>query len=267
MQPFIIHSPQGEKVPILISVPHCGTEIPQDIAHLYRPQQTKSIDDTDWFVDRLYDFAPQMGITMICARYSRWVIDLNRDPKGAALYNDGRIITALTPTTNFAGQDIYVDTLPDQQEITRRLEKYYWPYHNKITQLLHELQQTFSQVLFFDAHSIRRFVPTIRSQPFPDLILGNQDQKTADVRLIKTALKVLESSSYTVQHNDPFKGGALTRSIGNPSQGIHALQLEMTKVNYMNDNELVYHDERAENMRLLLQKMFNDLTNDLRKFK
>ena len=261
--PFTVTNPQGKRVPIVVSVPHCGTLIPDDIRDTYVDKQLQCIDDTDWFVDKLYDFTPQMGITMICAKYSRWLIDLNRDHQGTALYNDGRIITELTPTKNFLGESLYRNQAPSHEEITRRLHEYYWPYHNKIRQLLDDLQSEFSEVLFFDAHSIRRMVPTIRQQPFPDLILGNQDGKTAKSALINTALRVLKDSKYAVQHNDPFKGGALTRSFGNPSAGIHALQLEMTKINYMDDSELHYHHERATKMRELLQKMFTALLEEI----
>ncbi|BBM83042.1 N-formylglutamate amidohydrolase [Candidatus Uabimicrobium amorphum] len=263
--PFTIINPQGNRVPVVVSVPHCGTQIPDDIRDTYCPKQLQCIDDTDWFVDKLYDFAPQMGITMICAKYSRWVIDLNRDPKGAALYNDGRIITELTPTKNFLGESLYRDQIPDENEIARRLQEYYWPYHNKIRELLEDLHNEFSQVLFFDAHSIRRVVTTIRKDPFPDLILGNQDGKTAKSSLINTVLRVLKDSGYTVQHNDPFKGGTLTRSFGNPDAGTHALQLEMTKINYMDDDELCYDEKRAAKMRQLLQKMFSNLLEEIQK--
>ncbi|WP_372368981.1 N-formylglutamate amidohydrolase [Candidatus Uabimicrobium sp. HlEnr_7] len=259
MEPFIIIKPKVKPVPIVVSVPHSGTSIPDELRGLYVPKQLQLLDDTDWFVDKLYDFAPQIGITMICAKYSRWVIDLNRDPKNTALYNDGRIITELTPTKNFLGEKLYTGSGPDHQEIERRLHQYYLPYHNKIRQLLGELRQQQHNVIFFDAHSIRRLVPTIRKDAFPDLILGNQDGKTADARFIAATLNVLQSSNYTVQHNSPFKGGALTRSFGDPKNGVHALQLEMTKVNYMDDAEINYDEQRANNMRGLLQKMFSTL--------
>ena len=72
-------------VPILISVPHCGTAFPEELIDQYNTSLLPSPDDTDWYVDRLYDFAPAMGITMITAHYSRWVIDLNRDPQSKPL--------------------------------------------------------------------------------------------------------------------------------------------------------------------------------------
>ena len=98
-------------------------------------------DDTDWNLDLLYDFAPKLGITTIVANYSRWVIDLNRDPENKSLYNDGRIITSLCPTTNFLGENIYnVGKEPSKENIEDRLLNYYWPYHNKIDNLINNFK-------------------------------------------------------------------------------------------------------------------------------
>ena len=208
-------------------------------------------DDTDWFVHDLYNFAPDLGITIIHAKYSRLVIDLNRDPESKPLYTDGRIITELVPKTDFLGNDIYIDKkfLPDDAEIERRLENYYRPYYQKIENLLEERLNEFGKVLLWDAHSIRRFVPTIREEPFPDLILGDNDEKSAGKEIIEIALSNLKNGKYGVNHNSPFKGGNITRSFGKPEKNIHALQLEMTKTNYMDDDELTFNEERANEMR------------------
>ncbi len=130
---YTIHPAKGTEVPILISVPHCGIEFPDELKDQYNPDPITAPDDTDWFVNQLYDFAPSMGMTLIAAKYSRWVIDLNRDPQSKPLYTDGRIITALCPTTTFLGEPLYRDERKeiDQQEINRRLDSYYWPYHRR----------------------------------------------------------------------------------------------------------------------------------------
>ena len=130
MNPYKISSPKGTKVPILLSVPHCGIAFPDEIRKDFDPELSSKPDDTDWFVDTLYDFASSMGISMISAVYSRWVIDLNRDPESKPLYTDGRIITALCPTTDFFGKPIYIDQRKEvkQTEVDRRLTAYYYPY-------------------------------------------------------------------------------------------------------------------------------------------
>lgn len=258
--PFNIIHPKSPRVPILISVPHCGVQFPGEIKDNYDQRLIAAPDDTDWFVHQLYDFASEMGITMIHAEYSRWVIDLNRDPDSQPLYDDGRIITALTPTTNFVGENIYIEGKePDEMEVQRRLEVYYWPYYHKIQSLLDDLKAEFGKVLFWDSHSIRQFVPTIRKEKFPDLILGDNDQKSANSRLSEAALSELKKAGLQTNHNTPFKGGHLTRYFGKPESNQHALQLEMTKINYMDDNETKYDTTRAEKMRTMLKATFNSL--------
>ncbi len=133
MDPYYIIEPKVKKVPFILSVPHCGVEFPTEIKANYNQNIIQKPDDTDWFVQDLYNFATEFGITVIYAKYSRWVIDLNRDPESKPLYNDGRIITALTPTTDFFGNKIYKSESlePTIEETERRLEKYYWPYYKK----------------------------------------------------------------------------------------------------------------------------------------
>lgn len=257
--PFDIVNPEKSTVPILVSVPHCGTEIPKDIRDQYDPKMIERIDDTDFFVDQLYSFVSQLGIKMIRAKYSRWVIDLNRTADSQPLYNDGRVITALCPTTDFNGKKIYVNDGPDQTEISRRIDTYYRPYYAQIKGELEALQREHNHVLFFDAHSIRQFVPGIREEKFPDLILGDADEKSADSRLIDTAVKELSDSEFSFQHNHPFKGGNLTRSFGQPHNKVHALQLEMSKLVYMDDREINYHPERAEKIQSILLRTFQNL--------
>jgi N-formylglutamate deformylase len=263
--PYIIIEPQKPVVPIILSVPHCGTEFPSEVINDYVSERAAAPDDTDWFVHELYNFATEMGITIIHAKYSRWVIDLNRDSESAPLYDDGRIITGLTTTTDFFGNPIYVseDHIPNQQEIERRLETYYWPYYKKLESLLSERKKEFGKVLLWDAHSIRHLVPTIRKDVFPDMILGNNDEKTAHPELIKTALKGLQSGEYGVNHNTPFKGGHITRYFGNPNDNTHALQLEMNKILYMDDEELNFHQDRANAVRKVLKRTFQSLIETL----
>ena len=252
-------------VPILVSVPHCGVAFPSELRDQYNSKLIQAPDDTDWFVDRLYVFAPAMGISMITAVYTRWVIDLNRDPESKPLYSDGRIITALCPTTTFLGEPIYRDqrTTVSEPDVESRLHQYFWPYHRQLESMLAELTSRFGNVLLWDCHSIRQVVPTIQREKFPDLILGSADEKSASAVLTRNALKNLNSAEYELQHNRPFKGGYITRTYGQPALGRSALQLEMTKVNYMDDGELAYNESRAGKMREVLKKTLGGLAEAL----
>lgn len=264
-KPFRIIPAKGKPLPILLSVPHCGTKFPDELIGSYHPELAKAPDDTDWFVDQLYDFAADMGIAMIAATYSRWVIDLNRDPQSKPLYTDGRIITGLCPMTNFLGQPLYRDNRVDidDAEVESRLKNYYHPYHDQIQLMLDQLKKQFKNVLLWDCHSIRQVVPTIQKEKFPDLILGDADGTSASAVLTKRALENLGSDKFTLNHNHPFKGGYITRHFGRPEAGQHALQLEMTKVNYMDDEEIRYDKMRADKMRTLLMKTLSAVAKEL----
>jgi N-formylglutamate deformylase len=266
MDPFNLIKATSAEIPIIISVPHCGTMFPEEITSQYKAELIGAPDDTDWVVDQLYDFAPAMGITMITAYYSRWVIDLNRDRDSKPLYNDGRIITGLCPTKTFLGEPLYNDEREkiEQAEIDRRINLYYDPYHSKIQGLINNLKSKFGTVLLWDCHSIRQVVPTIQKDKFPDLILGSADQKSADQNLIDVALKTLSSEKYSLNHNHPFKGGTITRTFGKPAMNQHALQLEMSKVNYMDDAETKYDQGRANKIQELLKRTFAALGETLK---
>lgn len=261
MSAFQLTLPQGFRVPVLLSIPHCGTVFPHELIGQYRQELITQPDDTDWFVNRLYDFAPSMGIAMVNAVYSRWVIDLNRDPQSKPLYTDGRIITALCPTTDFMGNGIYKDErkVVDQVEVERRLEIYYKPYHRQIENMLDELKAEFGHALLWECHSIRQYVPAIYKEKFPDLIVGDADGTAASPGLIETALRELEKSSYAISHNHPFKGGYITRHFGRPTDNQHAIQLEMSKITYMDDRELTYDGSRAAKVRMVLKNVFEKL--------
>lgn len=261
MKLFEIFPATTSEVPIILSVPHAGIEIPEELKSGYDARMIALLDDTDWFVDRLYAFAPSLGITVIKANLSRWVIDLNRDPESVPLYADDRLITSICPTTDFFGNALYVspNAEPDAEEIKRRLDECYWPYYRQIEELLNERKTKFGKVLLWDAHSIRHLVSTIRKDPFPDMILGNNDEKTAHSALIGSTLESLKSSKYGVNHNSPFKGGHITRYFGKPENDVHGLQLEMNKNLYMDDNELTWNNNRAAEASSLLKRTFEGL--------
>lgn len=263
MEIYHITEPTAPKVPIIISSPHSGTYFPPEIELKLKPEMAAKPDDADWFIDRLYDFAPAMGITLIKANYCRWVVDLNRDPESKPLYNDGRVITGLVPATNFNGEPLYKAAAPEEIEIAERVQKYYIPYHEKLEELIESTKQQFGTVLLFDAHSIRRVVPGIQKDAFPQLILGDNDGKSASKAVIDAAWNILKDSGYEAEHNKPFKGGQITRYFGKPESNVHALQLEMAKTNYMDAGETEYNEQNAAQIREVLKAVFTELIKTL----
>ncbi len=263
--PYFLIEPKSTRVPFVLSIPHCGTSFPTELSDQYDPALKTTLDDTDWHLDKLYDFANELGVTVIYAKYSRWVIDLNREPNSKPLYDDGRLITELCPTTDFKGNKLYLEKEfePDADEKTRRLDRYFYPYHRKIDEIIGVLKSEFGKVLFWDAHSIRRTVKTIRKEPFPDFILGDNDRTTSSDKFIDCALDSLGKGKWDVSHNEPFRGGYLTRSKGNPDEDVHALQLEMSKDLYMTSGETVYDESRAKDVKSLLSATCKNLISKI----
>ena len=261
MNLFNVHHANGPTVPIIVSVPHCGTRFPDELKDQYKSHLIKFPDDTDWFVDELYSFVTSLGITMITAEYSRWVIDLNRPPDGRALYADGRIITGLCPSTTFLGEPLYKDHRKEvaYQDTQDRLAKFYHPYHTKLEELIQITKSHFGKVLLWDCHSIRHVVSTIQPGRFPDLNLGDNDEQSASKEMIHLAVNMLGSDNYSFSHNHPFKGGYITRHFGKPIQNEFAFQLEMNKINYMDDEEKKYDIVRARSVQDLLKRTFEKL--------
>lgn len=231
--------------PVLVNVPHAGTIIPPDIAATLTPAG-KSIPDTDWHVDRLYTAALQMGCAMMVATHSRIVVDLNRDPSGAALY-PGASNTELCPTSTFSDNAIYLDgKLPDTHEIERRRRTYWQPYHEKLAAEIEAIKAKHGYCILLDAHSIRSEVPRFFEGKLPDLNLGTADGKSCAEGLASKAFAVLQSGpGFTAIHNGRFKGGYITRHYGRPAANVHALQLEIGQTCYMNEARPDSYDAAA----------------------
>ncbi len=241
--------------PLLISVPHDGREIPDDI----RAAMTAaglSIPDTDWHVAELYDFAKQMSANMVVANYSRYVIDLNRAADDAALY-PGQIATGLCPEQTFSGEAIYATTGVDEPAQAMRVEHFWRPYHQHIQDTLDSLRQRHGYALLWDAHSIPSTVPRLFDGELPELSLGSNDGKSCSAAIEAAVAEVAKGSAHSAVINGRFKGGYITRQYGDPDEGVQALQLEIAQRSYMGEETLVLDKEKAAALRVTLQKMLN----------
>ena len=231
--PFIFH--QGT-APLLLSMPHTGTHVPADIAAKLTPE-AREVHDTDWHMPLLYDFAKALGASTIAATHSRYVIDLNRPPDGASLY-PGQSVTGLCPVDTFDSAPLYGNKgdEPDDAEIARRRELYWKPYHDQIRAELDRIKGVHGVAALWDAHSIRSVVPRFFEGKLPDLNLGTANGASCDPALAQRLLAIAASApGYSAVLNGRFKGGHITRQYGQPAQGIHAVQLEMTQCTYMQE--------------------------------
>jgi len=240
--------------PILISMPHNGILVPDDIL-LKMTDSAKLLVDTDWYLDKLYQFAVDQGCYLIKPKYNRYVIDLNRSKHDENLY-PGQDTTELCPTTQFSKRKIYLDGYePKQKEIEQRVEQYWQPYHEQIALTLAQIKDKFGIALLFEAHSIKSEVPRFFEGQLPDFNFGTYNGKSCS-ELLEQSFSGWEPEGYSAVTNGRFKGGYITRAYGNPRKNIHSLQLELSQATYMNEDKLEFDQGKANRVTLALQEMF-----------
>lgn len=240
--------------PLLISVPHDGRNIPSDIAERMTPVAL-SIPDTDWHVAQLYGFGDEMNASMIIAKNSRYVVDLNRPMSDAALY-EGQVSTGLCPEQTFGGEDLYQDGgTVSATEKERRVENYWRPYHDQIDIRLRQLKERFGYALLWDAHSIPSYVPSLFPGELPELNLGTNDGISCPANVRDAIADVATSSSFSAVIDGRFRGGYITRHYGSPNNGQYAVQLELAQRCYMDEESQAFDEGLAERLRGTLREM------------
>ncbi|WP_028101981.1 N-formylglutamate deformylase [Pseudoduganella violaceinigra] len=243
-------------IPLLVSMPHVGTDIPDDIAAGMAPAAVEKAD-TDWHLARLYGFLQEMGASTLSARWSRYVIDLNRPPENTNLY-PGQDTTGLCPLDTFHREPLYLEgRQPSQAEVERRLAAYWQPYHAQLRGELDRLLSLHGKVVLWDAHSIASVVPRFFEGKLPDLNFGTADGASCERAMSDTIAAVARSDErYTVAVNGRFKGGHITRFYGKPEQGVHAIQLEMCQSTYMDETApFGYREDLAADIQPLLRQL------------
>jgi N-formylglutamate deformylase len=227
---FSLH--QGSAA-LLVSVPHCGTTIPQSMLDKMVPR-AQALEDTDWHVAELYAFVRDLGASFIVPRHSRYLIDLNRPPDDAPMYS-GVNSTGLCPERFFSGEPLYrPDRKPNQAEVAQRRERYWQPYHDALQRELIRLKSAHGYALLLDGHSIRSELPWLFKGRLPDLNLGTAEGATCAPSLRAAMSQVLQAQhAFTQVIDGRFKGGYIVRHYGRPLEGVHAAQLEMSWSCYM----------------------------------
>ena len=193
--------------PLLVSLPHVGTEIPAAM----RPEfveRALAVEDTDWHLESLYGFARELGAGVLVPRHSRYVIDLNRPPENTPMYA-GANNTELVPTRFFSGDALRRAPFADEKA-------------------------EHGHAILWDGHSIRSRLPWLFEGRLPDLNLGTAGGTSCAPALRAALADVLaRQTSFTHVVDGRFKGGHITRHYGRPQHGVHAIQLEMCWSCYM----------------------------------
>lgn len=222
------------KAPLIISLPHTGTEIPREMLDGFTdPWLARK--DCDWWIEKLYDFAGDLDATIVRTRISRSVIDVNRDPSGVSLY-PGQATTQLCPTTTFDGEPLYVEgAAPDAAEIARRKRDYFEPYHAALRAEIARLRAEHRKIVLYDCHSIRSVIPRLFEGELPNFNIGTNSGASCDPALAARIEALCDVPGMSRVSNDRFKGGFITRGHGKPEAGVHAVQMELACRGYMRE--------------------------------
>ncbi len=245
--------------PLLISIPHMGTFLPPDLKHRMTPAALQ-LSDTDWHVDKLYWFAQDMGISMLMATHSRYVIDLNRPQDDQHLY-PGQVKTGLCPLETFDGEKLYKEgEEPDEIEKLNRIAAYWLPYHEALEAELARIKARHGYAILYDAHSIRTEVPRLFDGKLWDLNLGTAHNKTCAPEMAAAASDAAGAGGYSSILNGRFVGGNITRHYGQPQDNVHAIQMELTWGNYMDETApYLYRPDKAERLQPVLKNVLQSL--------
>ena len=249
--------------PAILGQPHGGTFLTPEMAEKLNEHGCE-MADTDWHIHRLYDgLLPE--VTVVEAKFSRYLIDANRDPSGNSLY-PGQNTTELCPTVDFEGRSIYQkralhDAEPDAAEIEIRRKNYHAVYHAALSEQIERVRNKHGVVLLFDCHSIRSRLPFLFEGELPDFNLGTNNTSTCDPKIEQAAIEVCAGAEgYRSVLNGRFKGGWTTRHYGNPANGIHAIQLELAQRTYMEESApWIFREERASKVQIQLKKLLSSL--------
>jgi N-formylglutamate deformylase len=248
---------QGTR-PLVVSFPHSGTWIPPSLAKDMTDAALQRAD-TDWHLPRLYDFLADLGVSVLEATHSRFVIDLNRPLDDVNLY-PGKDTTSLCPIDTFRKQPVYrAGCTPGPEAIRARTERYWVPYHRRLSGEIARLRQQHGIALIWDAHSIVSYAPRFFEGKVPDFNLGSGGGTSCSEALAGRLLGVMGAHrEFGAVLNGRFKGGHITRHYGRPAENVHAIQLEMAQANYMDERSpFSFREQLAQRVRPVLKDLLS----------
>jgi N-formylglutamate amidohydrolase len=240
--------------PLIFSVPHAGTDVPEKIAARLTDNARK-LPDTDWHVHDLYDFAGMLGASMLKANVSRYVIDLNRPPDDESLY-PGQATTGLCPTIQFDGTPIYRDDGEvSAEEVAERRAAYWQPYHDALSEEIARVKAKHGHVLLYDCHSIASRVPRLFEGTLPDLNLGTVKGTSCAPAIEAAIAKVMAASGFSHVVNGRFVGGYITRHYGRPQDNVHAVQMEKGQDCHLARGSIELDQAKCARLKPVLQRI------------
>jgi len=249
---YVIHAPAEQTIPFVYCSPHSGTDYNEAFRRASRLDFTTLRKSEDSHVDALFGAAPTRGAPLLCALFPRAYVDPNREPYelDQTMFEDRlpdfvntaspRVAAGLGTIAKVVcnGAEIYRRKLRFSEALTR-IDTYYRPYHAALQQLLDETRRRFGVAVLVDCHSMPSIGGPMDKDPGArrvDFVLGDAFGAACHPALTLAAESKLRSHGYAVHRNMPYAGGYTTRHYGSPARGQHALQIEINRALYMDED-------------------------------
>lgn len=262
--------PRTTPSPVLVEVPHSGLRVPPEVESEIDATPSAMLRDSDIYVDQLYQRAPENGATLLVSRVSRYVVDLNRGPddvdsaavprhpKARHIPARGVIWRARTDGTPLLRTPLTVE------QFARRIELFYEPYHRTLRDVAAQIREQHGQVVIVAAHSMpsagRRTVGggEVRRA---DIVPGTRGRSTADGRIIDLIDSHFREAGLSVKHDEPYRGGWTTLTYGAPKRGQHAVQIELNRALYVDEQTSEIKKNDFAQLQTVLDQLVGKLGN------
>lgn len=267
--PYTVRQAKAPDAAVIFASPHSGTTYPDDMRSALSVPLMDLRRTEDAFVDELFADAPEFGATLISAHYGRTVADLNRDPRelDPAMFSDGvprvcgvptaRVEAGLgcLPNVGAKGEIIY-NRLLTRHEGEARLSQIHDRWHSHLSEMMGNLKQAHGAAVLIDCHSMPSVQPGRRR--LADIVLGDRFGSSCDHRLTGRIERAFRGFGLTVARNAPYAGGYTTRTYGRPKRGRHAVQIEINRALYM-DEQQILRSERFSEMRTIIAGVIREI--------
>lgn len=262
-------APERGRSPVLVEVPHAGLAIPAALQTEILASHAALQRDADLHVDKLYKHAPEVGAALLTARYSRYVVDLNRAPDDVDLEppfpGNGRGSMGAQPRgvvwrVTTEGRPVLRRPL-DEAGLRQRIALYHAPYHARLQAELTSIREQFGFAILVAGHSmpssVRRGGREVERRA--DIVPGTLGRSSAHPRVIDLVDAHFRAAGLTVRHDDPYRGGFTTGHYGRPAQGVHAIQIEINRALYMDELTCATKPGDFERLQALLRDLVEQL--------
>ncbi len=276
--PLNLQRPAAWSVPLVLSSPHSGADYSDDFLAAARLDPRTLRRSEDCFVDEIFAAAPSLGAPLLCARFPRAYLDVNREPweLDPSMFADPlpNFVNARSPRVRMglgtiakvvaSGEEIYSRKLRFA-EARQRIETLYQPYHQALRELLADAEAAFGCYLLIDCHSMPSAASELGGREPAEFVLGDCHGASCAPAIVEAARSFLAKRDFTVALNSPYAGGFTTGHYGHPRRNRHALQIEINRALYM-DERLYRRAPGFERIAATMTALLNHLARVMQGF-